>query len=67
VKQQFAAAADRLLRLQEVAGRLGISARSVWRLAARRQLVPVAVMGGKRWPESEVQDFIERAKRERGQ
>jgi len=51
--------ADRLLRVQEVGQRLGVSARQVWKLlAAGRLPSPVRLGRSVRWRESDIGDFI---------
>ncbi len=53
------AAGDRLLRVGEVAGRLGISVRQVWKqLACRRLPQPVRMGRAVRWRDSEIARFI---------
>lgn len=52
--------ADRLLRVQEVGQRLGVSARQVWKLlAAGRLPAPVRLARSVRWRESDLARFIE--------
>jgi len=59
---------EELLQIKEVAKRLGICVRGVWRLIAQGQLPqPVKIGAASRMPASEVQAFIERLKRERRQ
>jgi predicted DNA-binding transcriptional regulator AlpA len=54
-----AQAGDRLLRVGEVAGRLGISVRAVWKNVASRRLPPPVRLGrAVRWRESEIARFI---------
>ena len=55
-----------LLPLQEVARRLTVSERSVWRRVADGDLpAPVHVGGSCRWPVSDVQAYLERIKSKR--
>ncbi len=57
---------DRLLTLQQVAERLAVSLRSVYRLMAEGELPqPVKVLGCSRIPEGDVVTLIEKLKRER--
>jgi excisionase family DNA binding protein len=59
---------DELLHIKEVAKRLGICVRGVWRLIASGHLPkPVKVGAASRLPASEVAAYIERLKRERRQ
>ena len=52
---------DQLLRAEEVAMKLGVSRRSVYRLVARGELQgPVRVGTCSRFPASEVQAYVER-------
>jgi excisionase family DNA binding protein len=54
-----AQAGDRLLRVGEVAGRLGVSVRAVWKnLASGRLPLPVRLGRAVRWRESEIARFI---------
>jgi len=49
-----------LLRVEEVAERLGISVRTVWRLVSSKQLCkPVSIGRCKRWRAAEVEQFVE--------
>lgn len=51
---------DKLLTVQEVAARLGVSSRQVWKLAASDRLpAPVRLARSVRWRESDIQRFIE--------
>jgi excisionase family DNA binding protein len=57
---------DPLLTLAEVARRLRICSRGVWRLVARGELpAPVKVGSAARWLESEVRMYLEKIKKER--
>lgn len=50
---------DRLLRVQEVAQRLGVSARQCWKLLASGRLPqPVRLGRSVRWRESDISAFI---------
>ena len=58
---------DRLLSLKDVANRLNISIRSVWRLIARRELErPVKVGKATRFIPSELEAYLEKLKQKRG-
>lgn len=59
---------DHLLSLKDVANRLNISIRSVWRLIARGELSKPVKMGKQmlRFIPSEIEAYIERLKRNRG-
>lgn len=58
---------ERLLKLEEVAGILGVCRRTVERLIARQQLpVPVRIGRISRIPASDVAAYIEQLKQERG-
>lgn len=55
-----------LLSVRQVAGRLGVCVRGVWRLVAQRKIPqPVYVGRCARWPQSEIAAYIERLKEER--
>lgn len=58
-----------MLRIREVADRLGVDVRTVWRLIAAKKLPqPVHVSSRSvRIPADEFDAYIERIKRERGQ
>ena len=46
---------ERLVAVDEVAGKLAVSTRSVWRLVSARKIVlPIKVGGATRWRESEL-------------
>jgi excisionase family DNA binding protein len=50
---------DRLLSVCEVAERLGVSTRQVWKLTASGRLpAPVRLARSVRWRESDISDFI---------
>jgi prophage regulatory protein len=54
------AAVERLLGVREVANRLGVSTRQVWKLASSGRLpAPVRLGRSVRWRESDVSRFIE--------
>jgi predicted DNA-binding transcriptional regulator AlpA len=59
---------ERLLKLQDVAARLSICVRGVYRLITSGELPqPVKVMGASRMPESEVNAYLNKILGERGQ
>lgn len=59
LNRQEAVVADRLLTVREVAARLGVSTRQVWKLAASGRLpAPVRLARSVRWRESDIADFI---------
>jgi excisionase family DNA binding protein len=59
---------ERLLKLKEAADRLSVSVRTLWRrIAAGHLPQPVKVGDCSRMPESDVNAYIERLKKERGQ
>lgn len=48
-------ASERLVTVDEVAGKLAVSTRSVWRLVSARKIVlPIKVGGATRWREAEL-------------
>ena len=50
----------RLLAVREVAGRLGVSSRQVWKLAGEGKMpAPVRLAGSVRWRSSDIDQFIE--------
>ena len=52
---------DRLLSVRDVAQRLSLCARSVWKMAAKGELPPPLHLGGsRRWRESDISAYIER-------
>lgn len=52
--------AERLLKVNEVAERLGVSSRQIWKLAASERLpAPVRLARSVRWRESDIARFIE--------
>lgn len=57
-----------LLRLPQVAGRLSVSERSIWRLVASQQLAkPVRVGNGScRWCPEDVDAYLDRLRAKRG-
>lgn len=58
---------ERLMEVKEVAARLGISVRGVWRhLAAGKLPKPVKVVGLTKWYESDVNAVFEKLKRTGG-
>lgn len=60
---------EHLFNVRDVASRLKVSVRTVWKLAATRKLPPPLRIGGaRRWKSSDVENFIERLadKRDRG-
>jgi excisionase family DNA binding protein len=58
---------ERLLSVKEVSAVLGISVRKVWRMMAAGQLAaPVRMGRSSRWPQSEIQQYIEELKQQRG-
>lgn len=58
---------EQLTRVQEVAARLAVSVRELWRLVAEGVIPKPIKLGPKttRWPETEINEFLERRKRER--
>jgi predicted DNA-binding transcriptional regulator AlpA len=58
--RNVAAVSDRLLDVREVASRLGVSARQIWKLCASKRLPrPVRLSRSVRWRESDLTRFIE--------
>ena len=52
---------DKLLTVREVANRLGVSSRQIWKLTASGRLpAPVRLARSVRWRESDISLFIER-------
>lgn len=52
-----------LLRVEDVAGLLGVSKRTVWRLVSGRRLPqPVAIGRCKRWRQTDVERFVDELK-----
>ena len=52
---------DRLLNVTEVAARLSLSVRSIWKMAAKGDLPqPLHLGGSRRWRQSAIQTFIEK-------
>lgn len=50
---------EKLLNVREVAARLGVSARQIWKLSASGRLcAPVRLSRSVRWRESDVAEFI---------
>ena len=48
------------LKVKEVAQRLGVSVRSVWRLAALGEIPrPVGIGGSSRWPRVHIEHYVE--------
>jgi len=59
LNRQETAVADRLLTVREVAARLGVSGRQVWKLCASGRLpAPVRLARSVRWRESDISEFI---------
>jgi excisionase family DNA binding protein len=57
---------ERLVSVKEVAALLGISVRKVWRMIAAGQFVaPVRMGRSRRWPQSEIQQYVEELKQQR--
>ena len=53
-------ACDRLLTVGQVAERLSLSARTVWKLCSSGELPPPLKIGGaRRWRESDISRYIE--------
>jgi len=51
---------ERLLRVEEVGHRLGVSERTVWRLANSRQLAkPLSIGRCRRWRKADVDAYVE--------
>ncbi len=61
-------ACDRLLTVGQVAERLALSPRSIWKLCARGDLPqPLHLGGSRRWRESDISKYIEAlAERQQG-
>ena len=56
-----------LLTIKQVAESLGVCTRTIWReISQRRFPAPLPIRGAARWPASDVAEYIERLKRERG-
>ena len=49
---------DRLLRLPEVSARLALSRTAIYRMIARRELIPVRIGGAIRFPLSAIDKLI---------
>ena len=59
LERQAAAVAQRLLGVREVAARLGVSSREVWKLTScGRMPAPVRLSRSVRWRESDISEFI---------
>jgi predicted DNA-binding transcriptional regulator AlpA len=59
-ERQAAAVADRLLTVREVAERLGVSPRQIWKLRASGRLcTPVRLSRSVRWRASDIAKFID--------
>ena len=53
---------ERLLKLPEVAARLGLSRTAIYRLMARGELQPIHIGGALRFPASAIDNLIEKWK-----